>query len=99
MELGQEESVLTVQEILDEYESGLYTRSETVARSIDALVGSDQRDELWRSLPDWIRQGIDKILDGFSAGDELVTFGRPDPKVVHSELVEVKRWRGRARGE
>lgn len=91
--------MLTIQEILDEYESGLYTRGETVSRSIDALVNSDQRDELWRSLPSWIRQGIDKILDGFSAGDELVTLGRCDPKVVHDELVEMKRWRGRVRGD
>lgn len=91
--------MLAIQEILDEYESGLYTRDETVSRSIDALVASNQRNELWSLLPSWIRQGIDKILDGFSVGDELVTFGRCDPKVVHDELVEMKRWRGQVRDE
>ena len=75
--------MLTAQNLLDEYESGLYTGNETVARSIDALVGSDQRDQLWQSLPGWIRQQIDRILDGFSAGDEVVTFGYRDPKAAH----------------
>lgn len=90
--------MITAQNILEEYESGLYTGHETVARSIAALVGSDQRDQLWQSLPGWIRQQIDQILDGFSAGNEVVTFGHRDPKVAHDELVEMKHWREQARG-
>ena len=93
------ESMPTVRDILRDYESGLYAAHETVARSIDALVGSDQRDQLWHSLPEWIRQQIDMILDEFSAGEERVTFGHRDPKAAHDELVEMKRWRGRARSQ
>lgn len=91
--MTQEESLLTVRDILEGYESGLYTGGETVSRSIDALVGSHERDQLWRSLPDWVRQGIDKVLNRFSIGDEMVTFGHADPRVVRDELVELKRWR------
>ncbi|WNL45661.1 hypothetical protein RKE25_19960 [Dyella sp. BiH032] len=81
---------------MDEYKSGLYTEGETIARSIDALAGSAQRDQLWESLPEWIRQRIDKVLDRFSAGDEVVTFGHVDPTVAREELLEMKRWRGRS---
>jgi len=35
--------MLIAHEILEGYESGLYTDGETVARSIDALVRSNQR--------------------------------------------------------
>jgi len=85
--------MLKAQEILEEYAAGLYNARDTVARSIDALVHSDQRDQLWRSLPDWIRQRIDEKLNQFSAGDELVTFSNFDPKVAHDELLELKCWR------
>jgi hypothetical protein len=88
--------MLTAQDIIEGYESGLYTDGETVSRSIRALVGSKQRDQLWRSLPDWIRQRVDEILRQFSAGDEVVTFGHVDPKVTRVELMEMKRWRERA---
>lgn len=91
--------MLTAHEIVEEHESGLYTDRETVARSMDALVGSDQRDQLWASLPGWIRQQIDGILDRFTAGDEVVAFGHCDPKVTHDELVELKHWREIARGQ
>jgi len=91
--------MLTAHELLEGYESGLYTDSETVARSIDALVGSNQRDLLWHSLPSWIRQRIDETLDRFSTGDEVVTFGHVDSRVAHDELAEMKRWRKLARGQ
>lgn len=86
--------MLTAQEILEEYESGLYTENETVSRTIDALLDSPQRDKLWQSLPDWISLRIDKILDRFSPSDEVVTFGHVDPKVAREGLLELKRWRG-----
>ncbi|QNK02259.1 hypothetical protein [Dyella telluris] len=96
---SKEESMLIAHEILEGYEFGLYIDGETVARSIDALVGSNQRDLLWRSLSGWIRQRIDETLDRFSAGDEVVTFGHVDPKIAHDELAEMKRWRKLAKGQ
>lgn len=91
--------MLTAQEILEDHESGLYTDRETVARSMDALVRSDQRDLLWQSFPVWIRQKIDKILEEFSATDDVVTFGHRDPNVAHDQLLEMKRWREGARAQ
>jgi hypothetical protein len=91
--MRQEKSALTAQDILKEYESGFYTAGETVSRSIEALAGSRQRDQLWHSLPDWVRQRIDEILSRLSVGDQVMTFGHADPQVVHDEWVEMKRWR------
>lgn len=88
--------MVTAQGILEEYESGLYTENETISRTIDALLDSPHRDELWQSLPDWISIRIDGILDRFSPGDELMTFGHVDPKIAREGLLELKRWRGRS---
>ena len=82
----------SVAELIDGYEEGRFTRSEVVGSSLDLLDEEATRREVWGALPEWVKEDIVVILDGFSESSKVTLFDAGDPEVAKQSLLALKAW-------
>lgn len=83
-----------IEELLENHANGLYTSGEVVSIVI-GLFDESNIDELWETLPDWLKKNICSLLADFSEIDELVSFGRGDHELIKKQNLFVKNWLSR----
>ena len=79
-------------ELLNNYQGGLYTRMDVIAKSRRLLYLSDERDQLWSEMQGWIAESIRELLNSVDENSEIVTFGSTAPLEMKNELLALKRW-------
>lgn len=79
-------------ELLDHFNNGMYLENEVVSNCIDFTIDVNDRKAFWVGLPGWIKDKIKARLNNFNESDEVVTFGKGDPAVAKSRLLELKKW-------
>ncbi|MBF6650951.1 hypothetical protein [Methylobacter sp. BlB1] len=85
---------IEIEELLENHANGLYTSGEVVSIVI-GLFNESNIDELWGTLPDWLKKNICSLLADFSEIDELVSFGRGDPELIRKQSLFVRNWLSR----
>ncbi|MDY6948306.1 MAG: hypothetical protein SXG53_21585 [Pseudomonadota bacterium] len=69
----------TLLEIFRDYETGLYTKAETVARYFHLLACEPDQRKLWAETPRWLQDMITGRFEGLDeAGDLIIIKPRPD---------------------
>lgn len=88
--MSDQELVAEFNELLQNFERGLYTRAEIIGQSIDLL--GEGNAALWERLPEWVRSQIEMAVLSFSEDEEVFSFSRRNRDVVKRELLALKRW-------
>ncbi|KAF0813618.1 hypothetical protein IGB42_01969 [Andreprevotia sp. IGB-42] len=80
-----------LEEILSQYQEGLYTDGELVSFCL-GLMGKESSAQVWGALPEWVRNRLIDQLRNFSDSDDIVAFGRGDAREIKAEMLYVKDW-------
>lgn len=78
-------------ELMAQYEAGIYTVNELVSVVID-LLSQAMTDHNWSYLPLWIQTKIVEGVNKLSQCDEIIAFGQVNPLQLKQQNESIKSW-------
>jgi hypothetical protein len=79
-------------ELINQYEVGLYTKSELVSVVLNLLFDGSTTEKNWCNLPEWIQKRVLKMVIECSESEEIITFGPIKPEVLKRQNEILKAW-------
>lgn len=87
------QSLYKLQCLIDDALQGSYTPGEVVAKCMDMLIDADNKSELWRVIPEWVKQDIISRVSQSFEDEAFVSINSPFSDVVIIQRMKVlKNW-------
>lgn len=77
---------------VEAYNSGIYTKDETIGAIIDVLKNFPENSSLWADIPNWGQKAIWEFLKGCDTSTQLYDVSTSSNDVIAPGLIALKNW-------